>query len=126
MSEPPASPPAPPGAAPSPEQRDPSRGRPRRQDAEAQPAAGRELLLASVLLVRACLGCDISAVVGRVIDAAAALLGTEDRGGRGEGALSAGALGTGLLVTRGATWSLASGKGNRASERELLEGLPTV
>ena len=52
----------------------------------------RELLLASVLLVRACLGCDISAVVERVIDAAAALLGTEDRGGRGEGALSAGAL----------------------------------
>ena len=72
------------------------------------------------------MGCDISAVVERVIDAATALLGTEDRGGRGEGALSAGALGTGLLVTRGATWSPASGGRNRAWERELLAGLPAL
>ena len=64
--------------------------------------------------------------MGRVIDAATALLGTEDRGGRGEGALSAGALGTGLLVTGRATWSLASGKGNRTCERELLAGLPAL
>ncbi|DAA23775.1 TPA: ABCC4 protein-like [Bos taurus] len=115
VSEPPASPPAPPGAAPSPEQRDPDPRLPPRQDAEAQPAAGRELLLAPVFLVRARLGCDTSAVVGRVLDAAAALLGTEEGGGRGEGALSAGALGTWELVARGATWSLASGEPGRGN-----------
>ena len=93
----------------------PARGRLHRQDAEAQPAAGRELLLAPVLLVRARLGCDTSAVVGRVLDAAAALLGTEEWGGPGEGALSAGALGTWLLVARGATWSLASGEPGRGN-----------
>jgi hypothetical protein len=93
----------------------PARARPRRQDAEAQPAAGRELLLAPVLLVRARLGCGTSAVVGRVLDAAPALLGTEEGGGRGEGALSAGALGTWLLVARGATWSLASGEPGRGN-----------
>ena len=94
-----------------------ARSSPRRQDAEAQPAARRELLLAPVLLVRTRLGCDTSAVVGRVLDAAAALLGTEEGGGRGEGELSEGALGTWLLVAPGATWSLASGEPGRGNSR---------
>ena len=103
----------------------PARGRPRRQDAEAQPDAGRELLLAPVL-VRARLGCDTSAVVGRVLDAAVGAFGDRGAGWSGRGSSFRCALGSWLLVARGATWSLASGEGNRARERELVVGLPAL
>ena len=104
----------------------PARRRPRRQDAEAQPAAGRQLLLAPILLVRARLGCDNPAVAGRVPDAAAGAFGGRGGGWSGRGSAFCGALGTWLLVARGATWSLVSGEGNRARERELVVGLPAL